>query len=419
MAIFTKPKLLFLILILVSLFLASQCDEEENNNPYLFKSHRFTPQLRSKHGEFRVLDKFTDELFGGIEKYRVGVLEFEPMSFMRPHHFDAQLLLLTVRGRGTISIAEEDEKKSFNLEHGDILNISAGSTVYFINKDNKEKFSVYVLAKSVNVPGQFQEFFSAGGENAETFYRAFSSDILETAFNTPRDRLERLFGQQKQGIVIKASEEQIRAISQHASCSIKEKKGETGGPFSVLKERTLIGNRFGQYFEATPDRFQQLRDLDVAVGIMNINQGGMILPVYCTRATWLVMVAQGNGRLEMVSSRRHQRQGHKVVRGCLSVGDFFVIPAGHPITVVATGDSNLRMVGFGINGHNSRLNFLAGQQSIWRNVDRGAKEMSFNMPAREVEEIFQNQNESYFVAAPKGGGRRGQQYVSSILDLVF
>lgn len=98
MAIFTKPKLLFLILILVSLFLASQCDEEENNNPYLFKSHRFTPQLRSKHGEFRVLDKFTDELFGGIEKYRVGVLEFEPMSFMRPHHFDAQLLLLTVRG---------------------------------------------------------------------------------------------------------------------------------------------------------------------------------------------------------------------------------------------------------------------------------------------------------------------------------
>lgn len=89
----------------------------------------------------------------------------------------------------------------------------------------------------------------------------------------------------------------------------------------------------------------------------------MLLPHYNTRATWLVMVAEGNARFEMVGSQSQQRQGHnyeKAVRDSLSVGDLFVIPAGHPITVVATGDSNLRLVGFGINGHNSRLNFLAG-----------------------------------------------------------
>ncbi|MCE3214999.1 hypothetical protein HAX54_000517 [Datura stramonium] len=203
-------------------------------------------------------------------------------------------------------------------------------------------------------------------------------------------------------------------MSQHVSHS-------TRGPFNVLNQRPLIGNRFGQYFEAAPERFQQLRDLDVAVGIMNINRGGMILPVYCTRATWLVMVALGTGRLEMVGSQSQQRQGHnyqKAVRGSVSVGDVFVIPAGHPITVMATGESNLRMVGFGINGYNSRLNFLAGQESIWRNVKRQAKELSFNMPAREVEEILQNQNESYFVAAPDQ--HQQQQYVlSSILEFLF
>ncbi|XP_049374474.1 vicilin Car i 2.0101-like [Solanum verrucosum] len=394
MAIFTKlPKLLFVfffLLILISMFIACQCEcdhEKENNNPYLFESHMFKSRFKSKHGEFRVLNKFT-QLLRGIENYRVGVLEFEPLSFMLPHHFDAQLLLLIVRGRGSVSIAEEDEKNSFNLEHGDVISVSAGSTIYFTNTDNKEKFSVYVLAKAVNVPGKFQEFFSAGSENQETFYRAFSNDILETAFNTPRNRLERLFGQQKQGIIIKASEEKIRAISQPGSRSIR---GETRGPVNVLNQRPLIGNRFGQYFEAAPERFEHLRDLDVAVGIMNINQGGMILPVYNTRTTWLVMVAQGNGRFEMVSSQSQERRGHnyqKAVRGCLSVGDFFVIPAGYPITVIANGDSNLRMVGFGINGHNNMLNFLAGQESIWRNVNREAKELSFNMPAREVEEIL-------------------------------
>lgn len=140
------------------MFIACQCEcdrEKENNNPYLFESHMFKSRFESKHGEFRVLDKFT-QLLLGIENYRIGVLEFEPRSFLLPHHFDAQLLLLIVRGRGSISIAEEDEKNSFNLEYGDVLSVSAGSTIYFTNTDNKEKFSVYVLAKAINVPGQFQ-----------------------------------------------------------------------------------------------------------------------------------------------------------------------------------------------------------------------------------------------------------------------
>ncbi|XP_059310578.1 vicilin Car i 2.0101-like [Lycium ferocissimum] len=261
------------------------------------------------------------------------------------------------------------------------------------------------------------EYFSAGGENPESFYRAFSSDVLEAAFNTPKDRLESLFGQQKQGIVIKASEEQIRAISEHTSHSTKQTKAETKGPVNILKDRAIISSRFGQLFVASSERFEQLRDLNTAVAFMNINQGGMILPVYHTKITWLVMVAQGKGLFEMVGSQS-QRQGHyQIVRGCLSVGDFLVIPAGHPITATATGDSNLSTVAFGINAHNNKMNFLAGQKSIWRNVDREAKELSFNMPAREVEEILQKQRQSYFVAGPEQ--RQQQQYVSSILDFVF
>lgn len=52
------------------------------------------------------------------------------------------------------------------------------------------------------------------------------------------------------------------------------------------------------------------------------------------------------------------------------------------------------------------------------------------MPGREVEEIFQKQDQSYFVAGPEHRqqqpgergeeGRKGQdQYLSAILDFVF
>ncbi|CAN4091293.1 unnamed protein product [Withania somnifera] len=423
-------------------------EREEENNPYLFKSQRFMSGYRSRHGDFRFLEKFTQrsELLQGIEKFRVGVLEFEPQSFMMPHHCDGEAIFFVVRGQGIISIANQDEKNSFNVEKGDVLRVPAGSTIYLINSDNNEKFTVYSLAKSINAPGELQEYFSGGGQNPESFYRAFSSDILETAFNTPRDRLERLFGQQKQGVIIKASEEQIRAISEY---STQQTKGGTRGPFNLLREQPLFGSRFGQFFEASPERFEQLRDLDTAVGFMDINQGGMVLPYYNTRSTRLVMVVEGSGRFEMAcphlggqkqgqgshGGRRGQEEEqeqegnvhYQKVRGTLNVGDLLVVPAGHPVTCMATGSSNLRMVGFGVNARSNKKNFLAGKQSIWSNVEREAKELSFNTPGREVEDLLQKQDQSFFVEGPEqhrqrgGGGRRGQEqhHLSSILDFVF
>ncbi|PHT85900.1 hypothetical protein T459_08006 [Capsicum annuum] len=161
---------------------------------------------------------------------------------------------------------------------------------------------------------------------------------------------------------------------------------------------------------------QQIRNVDFRVLPC---LGGMVLPHYNTRASWLVMVVEGKGRFEMACPHlgsQSQRQGHyQKVQGSLSVGDVFVIPARHPLKIIANEGSNLRMAGFAVNGHCNRLNFLAGQESIWRNLDREAKELSFNIPAREIEEILEKQNQSYFVAGPE----QEQQHVSSILDLVL
>ncbi|PHT85887.1 hypothetical protein T459_07993 [Capsicum annuum] len=427
----------------------SNPQKREENNPYLFESQRFRSPFRTGQGHLRIVEKFTQrsELFRGIEKYRVAVLEFEPQSFMVPNHCDGETIYVVARGQGIISIAEQDAKYYFTLEKAHVMRVPAGATIYFVNRDKNEKLVVYVLVKSIDAPGQAQEYFSGGGQNPESFYRAFSSDILEKAFNTRRDRLERLFGQQSQGPVIKASEEQIRAISRYASLPTKHSIGEIRGPFNLLQGSPLFESRFGQFFEASPENFEQLRDLDVAVGYMNINQGGMVLPYYNTKSTRLVMVLEGNGRFEMACPHLgSQKQGqgsrgeergqeeqeqdanvhYQKVRGNLNVGDLLVVPASHPITFIATGGSNLRMVGFGINAQNNKKSFLAGKQNIWRNVDREAKELSFNMPGREVEEIFQKQDQSYFVTGPgqqreKGEqGKRGQELnLSSILDFVF
>lgn len=105
----------------------------------------------------------------------------------------------------------------------------------------------------------------------------------------------------------------------------------------------------------------------------------MMLPHYNSRTTALVFVQDGSGYFEMasphlVSERRGPRQEaeeqeetsrqNRRVAAYLSPGDFFVIPAGHPIAIVASRNENLRMVGFLINALNNQRNCLAGSGII-------------------------------------------------------
>lgn len=91
------------------------------------------------------------------------------------------------------------------------------------------------------------------------------------------------------------------------------------------------------------------------------------------------MVVEGEGRMEMacphLARQKRQQWGreeeekerqtstgqYQKVTSHLSAGDVFIIPAGHPISVVASSNQNLRMVGFGVNARNNERTFIAGK----------------------------------------------------------
>lgn len=126
-----------------------------------------------------------------------------------------------------------------------------------------------------------------------------------------------------------------------------------------------------------------------------VMQGAVMVPHYNSRATVVVFVVEGTGRFEMacphLSSQSQEHQGKREeeeeeessgkfqrVSARLSPGDAFVIPAGHPISVVASERENLRLVGFGINGHDNRRNFLAGNRSSQLTFSKQTKVWNFN-----------------------------------------
>ncbi|XVE81649.1 hypothetical protein DITRI_Ditri15bG0082200 [Diplodiscus trichospermus] len=398
-------------------------DEEEGqyrNNPYYFPYKRsFQTQLRDEEGKFKVLQRFAKKspLLKGIDNYRFGILEANPNTFVLPHHSDSGAIYFATNGKGTITFVSDENKESYNVERGTVVRIPAGSTVYMVNQDNKDKLQIAMLALPVNNPSDIEEFFPAGNEKPRSYYQIFSSEILETVLNTPREKLEKLLEGQKgqQGVFRRAKPEQIRAMSQQAT-SPRQRGGERL-VFNLLSQSAVYSNQNGRFFEASPEDFKQLQNMDVSVVAFKINQGAILMPNYNSKATFVVLVTEGNGYFEMAcphfsrqsqgsQNGRHdireqeeeERTGeYKKVKAQLSPGDVFVLPAGHPITVVASKNENLKAIAFGINARNNERIFLAGKKNLMRQMDSEAKEISFGVPSKLVDEIFNNQEESYFV----------------------
>ncbi|KAI3979778.1 hypothetical protein MKX01_013873 [Papaver californicum] len=176
-------------------------------------------------------------------------------------------------------MVRQQKRESYNLKQGDVLRVPLGSLVYMINRDNNETLQIGKFLVTVSTPGQVEEFFSFGDHEPESFYKAFNNDIFESSFNTPRERIDRLFRQQTQGVIIRASQEQVRELSRHSSSSSQgshfwPKRGgqSSSGPFNILDKHVTYSNNYGQLYEVDGNNYKQLQDLDLGVSFTNISQ---------------------------------------------------------------------------------------------------------------------------------------------------
>ncbi|KAE8009754.1 hypothetical protein FH972_006172 [Carpinus fangiana] len=386
----------------------------EEENPYVFEDEHFESRVKTEEGRVQVLENFAkrSKLLSGIENFRLAILEANPHTFISPAHFDAELVLFVAKGRATITMVREERRESFNVEHGDIIRIPAGTPVYMINRDENEKLFIVKILQPVSAPGHFEAFYGAGGEDPESFYRAFSWEVLEAALKVRREQLEKVFGEQSKGSIVKASREKIMALSKHEEGPprIWPFGGESRGPINLFHKHPSQSNQFGRLYEAHPDDHRQLQDLDLMVSFANITKGSMAGPYYNSRATKISVVVEGEGFFEMACPHLSSSSGsYQKVSARLRRGVVFVAPAGHPVAVIASQNNNLQVLCFEVNAHGNSRFPLAGKGNIVNEFEREAKELAFNLPSREVERIFKNQDQAFFFPGPNKQQEEGDR----------
>ncbi|KAG5075089.1 hypothetical protein JHK84_056320 [Glycine max] len=402
----------------------SELRRHKNKNPFLFGSNRFETLFKNQYGRIRVLQRFNQRSpqLQNLRDYRILEFNSKPNTLLLPNHADADYLIVILNGTAILSLVNNDDRDSYRLQSGDALRVPSGTTYYVVNPDNNENLRLITLAIPVNKPGRFESFFLSSTEAQQSYLQGFSRNILEASYDTKFEEINKVLfsreeGQQQgeqrlqESVIVEISKEQIRALSKQAATPI-------------------YSNKLGKFFEITPEKNPQLRDLDIFLSIVDMNEGALLLPHFNSKAIVILVINEGDANIELVGLKEQQQEQQqeeqplevRKYRAELSEQDIFVIPAGYPVVVNAT--SNLNFFAIGINAENNQRNFLAGSQdNVISQIPSQVQELAFPGSAQAVEKLLKNQRESYFVdAQPKkkeegNKGRKGP--LSSILRAFY
>jgi mannose-6-phosphate isomerase-like protein (cupin superfamily) len=130
---------------------------DEGGRPYHFGEESFRPWTRTRHGHFKVLERFDDELLrGSVGDYRVACLDAAPRAFLQPSHYDADEIFYVKEGEGVLVLLRNGKRQSFCVREGDVMVIPAGSIVYSANTHRSKWLRVVMLLNPVATPGRFE-----------------------------------------------------------------------------------------------------------------------------------------------------------------------------------------------------------------------------------------------------------------------
>ncbi|CAJ1977187.1 unnamed protein product [Sphenostylis stenocarpa] len=400
--------------------------QKKQKNPFHFSSNRFHTLFNNQNGHIRLLQRFDQQSkqLQNLEDFRLLEFQSKPNTLLLPHHADADYIIIILSGRAILTLVKPDDRDSYNLHCGDVQKIPAGTTFYLVNPDNKETLKVIALARPVNNPGKLETFFLSSTEAQQSYLQGFSKNTLEASFDSQFKEIKKvLFGEeghqqygqesQQEGVIVELSKEHIQELSRHAKSSSRKTISSEDEPFNLKSRKPIYSNKFGKFYEITPEKNPQLRDLDVSVGYVDMNEvsakktspGGLLLPHYNSKAIMILGVNKGEAKVELVGLRKQQQQYHQeesmeVQRygAELSEDDIFVIPADYPVAINAI--SNLKLFAFGINAENNQRNFLAGEkENVLSEIPKQVLEVAFPGSGKEVEKLIEKQKESYFVDA--------------------
>ncbi|KAE8658346.1 hypothetical protein F3Y22_tig00116971pilonHSYRG00239 [Hibiscus syriacus] len=198
----------------------------------------------------------------------------------------------------------------------------------------------------------------------------------------------------------RASQEQIRILSQGATTSSEEEKGFA---FNLFAQKPKYSNQNGKFFKACPREFELLRTWMPPPRNRYVE---MVYP-HLSKKNYQGEKEEEDEKAQREMEEKIEEDEEKKAgeysksRFQLLAGDAFIVPAGHPVTYIASENQHWRFISFGLYHQNNTRMFIAGKDNVVKQMESVTKELAFRVLSSLIDEIFNNLPASYFVSRPE------------------
>ncbi|KAL0449974.1 UNVERIFIED_CONTAM: Vicilin-like seed storage protein [Sesamum latifolium] len=360
-------------------------------------------------------------------------ITLEPNSLFLPVVLHADMVFYVHTGSGRLSWTEEDDLKNADLRRGDVYRLRQGS-VFFIQSNletetERQKLRIHaIFANSDN--GLTVQSFWACSEQATGPYSSirdmvlgFDRKVLQAAFKVPEEVIDELFNGTQQPTIIhrvpatkrtawETEVEFVRGLLASRSYNIfelnRKKRKESARLFNLFKEDKDFENCNGWSTTVTRKKLSALKGSNVGLFMVNLTAGSMMGPHWNPRAAEIAVVLRGRGMVRVVCSGISNETGCRNMRFEVEEGDVFAVPRFHPMAQMSFNNETLVFMGFSTSTTKNHPQFLAGQASVLRTLDKDVLAMSFNVTNTTLDQLLAQQHDSGG-SERKGRGRSEEE----------
>ncbi|KAK4416534.1 Vicilin-like seed storage protein [Sesamum alatum] len=348
--------------------------------------------------------------------YLLHFITLEPNSLFLPVVLHADMVFYVHTGSGRLSWTDEDDLKNSELRRGDVYRLRQGS-VFFIQSNletetERQKLRIHaIFANSDNglTVQSFWERATGPYSSIRDMVLGFDRKVLQAAFKVPEEVIDELFNGTQQPTIIhsvpatkrtawEAEAAFIRGLLASRSYNVFElnkKKGKDRARlFNLFKEDKDFENCNGWSTTVTRKKLSALKGSNVGLFMVNLTAGSMMGPHWNPRAAEIAVVLQGRGMVHVVCSSISNETGCRNMRFEVEEGDVFAVPRFHPMAQMSFNNETLVFMGFSTSTKKNHPQFLAGQASVLRALDKDVLAMSFNVTNTTLDQLVAQQHES-------------------------
>ncbi|RVW71986.1 Vicilin-like seed storage protein [Vitis vinifera] len=298
--------------------------------------------------------------------YHLQFFTLEPNSLFLPVLLHTDMVFYVHTGSGKLNWANEEKEKTTltALRRGDVYRLKPGTVFYLQSNLESEREKLRIYAIFVNLEdGDLNEVSSIGAYSSiSDLVRGFDKKVLQAAFEVSEELIEAITNATKPPAIV----HNVPARSENL----------WGGKLDSLKP--LLEAKATAFMIWRTKR-RQPRHSIFEMRIQTLRIGSMMGPHWNPLATEIAVVLEGQGIVRVVVLATLRNQVQATLRN--------QVPATLPNSSVKTG----------VLGTASKLNhpqFLAGESSVLRTLDRDVLAAAFNVSNTTMDQFLTPQRES-------------------------